>query len=289
MKFESIDVSIVSQVSKPTHNGPSLIEPISGDAVTKYDYADWDPGNPWDASLDDADDAVDWNVSKDLLLRGRVKGWFNNANPSGRPAVNLPGTNESLPANRWVMPDDWDLLAGGPTGEEVYGTAEDFRPDYDLMIAPNNKGVGGTAQFLCATPFGGCSEHLTVTLSTGVVTLGGVDIPAGSVVVSEAQTYDVVGPIEGPFSLLDLRGPLSAALSNAFPTLPRNTIVRDWDVDWWDAPMPAAVVSVDLRFRLPEAGPQVRRLLDRSREWPLGLRAPGRPGLHQSVLLEQHS
>jgi hypothetical protein len=91
------------------------------------------------------------------------------------------------------------------------------------------------------------------------VTLGGVDIPAGSVVVSTAQTYDVVAPVEGPFSLLDLRGPLSAALSNMYtpgagtPVVPRftdtvrNTIVRDWDVDWWDAPMPPAVVTVDLR------------------------------------------
>jgi uncharacterized repeat protein (TIGR01451 family) len=258
MKFESIDISLVSQVSKTTHNGPSLIEPLEGNTTTLYDYADWSPGNPWDASLDDADDDVSWNVSKDLLIRGRVKGWFNNANPSGRAAVNDPGGNNSRPANRWVMPDDWDLLAGGPTGDEVYGTAEDFRPDYDLMMAPNNQGVGTGVPFLCATPIGGCSEHLGVVLTTGAFTLGANKVPAGSVVIATAQLYDVVAPVEGPLSLLDLRGPLSAALSNGpclhnavtmcgNPLLPRNTIVRDWDVDWWDAPMPAAIVSVDLR------------------------------------------
>jgi hypothetical protein len=233
MKFESVDLSITT-ASKTTHNGPSLIEPGSGVTTVLYDYADWSPGNPWDASLDDADDAVSSNVSKDVLLRGRVKGWTLSSNPSGRAAVNDPGGNNSRPANRWVLPDDWDIMAGGPHGEEVKGVAEDTRPDYDLMIAPNNVGVGTGVPFLCDTPWGGCSETLIVTLSGGVV-------------VSTTQTYDVVGPIEGPFSLLDLRGPLSAALSNAFPTTVRNTIVRDYDVDWWDAPMPVANVTVDLR------------------------------------------
>ena len=40
------------------------------------------------------------------------------------------------------MPTDWPLLAGGPAdpadGTDASGTAESFRPYYDLMIAPNN-------------------------------------------------------------------------------------------------------------------------------------------------------
>ncbi|MES4792472.1 MAG: hypothetical protein C4321_05335, partial [Chloroflexota bacterium] len=95
MKIERVNLSLVTQVSKPTHNSSAL-----------PDYA---PGNPWDASKDDADGAAEWNVSKDLLVRGRVSGWFTNSNPSGRPADTSNPLNV-LPANRWVMPKDWPLL-----------------------------------------------------------------------------------------------------------------------------------------------------------------------------------
>ncbi|MBK7127628.1 MAG: hypothetical protein IPH65_17180 [Dehalococcoidia bacterium] len=127
MKINTINVSLVTQVSKPSHNSSW--------------YADYAPGNPWDASKDDADNAADWNVSKDLLVRGRVTGWFTNSNPSGRAADTSNPLNV-LPANRWVMPQDWPLLAGGPgdpaDGTDATGTAEQFRPYYDIMFAPNN-------------------------------------------------------------------------------------------------------------------------------------------------------
>ncbi len=246
MKFESIDLSLVSQVSKPNHNANGK----TVGSVAPYDNGDYAPGNPWDASKDDADDTVDWNVSKDLLVRGRVKGWFISSNPSGRAADSSNPLN-FLPANRWVMPDDWDLLAGGPHGEEVSGTAETFRPTFDTMMAPNNIGLGTGVPFLCNTPGGeawgisstgiypagpanGCSENLVVG--------GTVSAP------TYTQAYDVSMPIEGPYSLLDPVGATSAALSNYDATNVRNTIVRDRDVDWWDAPMPAApVVSIELR------------------------------------------
>jgi len=124
MKFESVTVSLVDDVSKGVnHNSPIL--------------TDFTPGNPWDATKDVT--TVDWNVSKDLLVRGRVKGWFVNENPSGRAASTDDPLNV-LPANRWVMPDDWALLAGGPAdnanNSTASGTAEEFRPYYDIMIDP---------------------------------------------------------------------------------------------------------------------------------------------------------
>ncbi|MCC6385830.1 MAG: hypothetical protein IT302_00445, partial [Dehalococcoidia bacterium] len=124
MKFENVAVSFVDDVSKGVnHNSPVL--------------TDFTPGNPWDASKDVS--SVNWNVSKDLLVRGRVRGWFVNENPSGRP-VNTDDPLNILPANRWVMPDDWALLAGGPADKAdnstATGTAEEFRPYYDIMIDP---------------------------------------------------------------------------------------------------------------------------------------------------------
>ncbi|HMO53924.1 MAG TPA: hypothetical protein PJ994_05425, partial [Tepidiformaceae bacterium] len=99
MKINSVTTSLVTQVSKPNHNSTSA--------------PDWAPGNPWNSSLDDADGAAEWNVSKDILARVRVTGWFLTTNPSGRPADTSNPLN-ILPANRWVMPDDWAQLHGGP-------------------------------------------------------------------------------------------------------------------------------------------------------------------------------
>ncbi len=222
MKFESIELSIVDQVSKPNHNAPSKTVSSS---VLPYETGDYAPGNPWDASDDNASGEAEWNVSADLLIRGRVKGWFLSSNPSGRLEDRTNALN-FLPANRWVMPDDWALLAGGPDGEDVKGTAEEFRPGYDIMVAPNSG-------LHCDTPWGACSETTTSTTVGTVTTI--------------TQSYNIPGPIEGPYSLLDLVGPLSAALSNYDPTTVRNTIIRDFDVDYWDAPMPAAPVSIDIR------------------------------------------
>jgi hypothetical protein len=127
MKFEDVKLSLVTSVSKPTHNSS---------ATGWNDYA---PGNPWNASTDVT--STEWNVSKDILVRGRVRGWFENENPSGRARHDSDPLNVR-PADRWILPDDWAILAGGPAdpadGSDARGTAEEFRPYYDLMIAPNN-------------------------------------------------------------------------------------------------------------------------------------------------------
>ncbi len=138
MKINTVNVSLATQFSKPSHNHSYY-----------YDLRDWAntsdvtkaPTNPWDASKDDSDNAADWNVSKDLLVRGRVTGWFLNSNPSGRARDDSNPLNV-LPADRWVMPNDWALLAGGPAdnadGSAAKGTAEQFMPYFDIMTSPNN-------------------------------------------------------------------------------------------------------------------------------------------------------
>jgi hypothetical protein len=283
MKIENVAVSLVSQVSKPTHN--SSIDGLN----------DYDPGNPWDASKDVT--TVDWNVSRDLLVRGRVKGWFVNSNPSGRAADTTNPLN-ALPANRWVMPDDWDLLAGGPHGEEVYGTAESFRPEYDIMFAPNNlsgialsspAGTGydaittvgastvacpnGTSWFkvtsgayivkgLAVIRLGTDTTDYTVSTAnfglgcsnTSYIKVGVTGNPLLYVPVAGTIVYLKVGvPFEGPYSLLDIPNLSSQGAGGAAPsgvpgsTSIRDTILQDGDVDWWDAPMPPALITARIR------------------------------------------
>ena len=277
MKLNTVNVSLVDDVSKPRHN------------ATGTDYS---PGNPWDASKDVT--TVDWNVSKDLLVRGRVTGWFINTNPSGRAEDKTDPLNV-LPANRWVMPNDWALLAGGPAdnadNSAASGTAEAFRPQYDIMINPGrgNRGLDTPeSTFLASAAVLGAELTATGTTVTiklpqsGTIVNGAhIRIDNEDMDVTTVLTPNATGtlatfsvnrgqystapavhavnaivlvvsgistPFEGPYSLLDLPAlGASAALSDWDPNNVRDTIWKDGDVDWWDAPMPPALVTVDIR------------------------------------------
>lgn len=277
MKINTVNVSLVTQVAKPSHNSSSA--------------ADYAPGNPWDASKDDADNAADWNVSKDLLVRGRVTGWFLNSNPSGRAADTSNPLNV-LPANRWVMPQDWPLLAGGPAdpadGSDAIGTAEQFRPYYDIMFAPNNgrglalgdwDGLGtNNVAFVAAGNVGTGSSTNPIKVTTCSLLTAGRNIWVGATAkVVGASPLSCVGtslyltaafvsapaagtpilvatgvPFEGPYSLLDIVGFAAdgkggAALSDWDAGNIRDAAKDDGDVDMWDAPMPPSMVSVAIR------------------------------------------
>ncbi len=273
MKINTINVSLVTQVSKPSHNSSSL--------------ADYAPGNPWDASADDADNAAEWNVSKDLLVRGRVTGWFTTTNPSGRAADTSNPLN-ILPADRWVMPNDWPLLAGGPAdpadGSDAIGTAEQFRPYFDLMFAPNNTrgitlaspdgtvavqvavvvanaanstsrlNVSSCANLPAGQPFAFATSSTTVRTVTACAA-GVLTFSPATTTVTAALTGILIGggvPFEGPYSTIDIIGLAAnglggAALSDIDPNNIRDAALGDGDVDWWDAPMPVAPVSVAIR------------------------------------------
>jgi hypothetical protein len=274
MKINTINVSLATQVSKPTHNSSAA--------------PDWAPGNPWDASKDDADNAAEWNVSKDILVRGRVTGWFTNANPSGRPRDDSNPLNV-LPADRWVMPQDWPLLAGGPGDGDgstnAIGTAEQFRPYYDIMIDPDvaknggralqtplgngliqvaavatgNTGTGSSTSPIAVTTCSSLTAGASIYVGTTAATVSSCS--SNLLVLSSALTsapaagtgiFKTNGiPFVGPYSALDIVG-LSAdgfGTNAPYDSSPyvRDTAWKDGDVDMWDAPMPPALVSVAIR------------------------------------------
>ncbi len=61
-----------------------------------------------DVTLESSPELV---VSERGDLTAQVRGWFPGSNPSGNPA-RTTDDGRSLPANRWVLPDDWDRLRG---------------------------------------------------------------------------------------------------------------------------------------------------------------------------------
>lgn len=274
MNLNTVNTTIVD-VSKPTHNSSAS--------------PDWTPANPWDASAETA--TTTSNISKDVLVRGRVTGWFTNSIPSGRAADSA----NHLPADRWVMPDDWATLAGGANSS--------FRPSFDLMFAPSNTGMALTSPSgnLLTTQLGvaltgsgtgaapnnsptapTAASPILVTSSTGfyvgqqiwvgpytstilaITPISGVGygIFLTTPIVAPVAGTPIYGasggvPFEGPYSLIDIQGLASnnggnagAALSNIAGTAnsaTRDTTQGDGTVDWWDAPMPSANISVAIR------------------------------------------
>jgi len=108
----------------------------------RFEYPDGST-NPWNPEHPDFPDTIsdELNVSQDTLLRARVRGWFeHNVFNSGRPALTVlvdghPYPIEIAPADRFVLPDDWHLLANGPTG---YSRWAEMAPHWDIMTQPND-------------------------------------------------------------------------------------------------------------------------------------------------------
>lgn len=187
MKFESVTTTLVPG-SRSGHNTGAF-----------------SPQNPWDTSNDVT--SLESNVSADVLVRVRVKGWFTAANSSGRPAEG------DRPAGRWVMPDDWRLLAGG-------ALAEQLRPNYDVMLTP-----GGSF---------GCT-----------IEVNNQDVFSETTCDSATGTHS---PVIGPFSLLDGRFPGDSLAPNFLDgSTPRETWLPDGMINAADAPMPPALVTVSLQ------------------------------------------
>jgi hypothetical protein len=230
LKFEEIELSNVvgERVDNPLTPWPE-----------GHNTGIWDPENPWDLSLDV--DMETLNVSEDTLLRARVKGWFMGDDLSVRPEATLDldgdtSPDMTLPAGRWVLPDDWPALAG-PFWQQ-------FRPHWDIMTQPNDD--------IMSSPDGQRTwSQLTMSWTIDVMPdkmeeLGaywpwitnpytGVSSPAGPPVAlgPQALPFPSIGVV-GPFSSLDNYTPL------ANPVLGRKTIVRNGKLNWWDCPMPPA-------------------------------------------------
>ncbi|MBN9494027.1 hypothetical protein J0H33_11885 [bacterium] len=276
MNLNTVNLTTVA-ATKPSHNSSVA--------------ADWTPSNPWDASKET--DTATSNVSADVLVRGRVTGWFLNSIPSGRAADSA----NHLPADRWVMPDDWAQLAGG-------ALATSFRPSYDLMFSPSNTGLAlvsptnlsssdliQVAVTLDGSGTGALANNNpnAPTPASPILVAANANIKAGDSIMVGSQgpatvaavaavtggkailltapiakpatgtpIYEASGgvPFEGPYSLIDIPGLAAsnggvagAALSNlsASGAATRDTVLGDGTIDWWDAPMPPANISVSLR------------------------------------------
>lgn len=77
------------------------------------------------------------NVTEEQLVRSRVRGWFVGDNLSTRVSRVVNGT--TLPAGRWILPDDWSKLAMGeaPSSDED-DDWEAFRKAWDTHDDPFN-------------------------------------------------------------------------------------------------------------------------------------------------------
>jgi hypothetical protein len=73
-------------------------------------------------SVDESETTVS-NLNKHT---GTVRGWFVGTNPSGRPAETKHG--HDLPANRWVIPDDWQRLKGPDDFRGAWPSAPSMPP-----------------------------------------------------------------------------------------------------------------------------------------------------------------
>ena len=166
-----------------------------------------------------------------------VKGWFTSEQlppaidpdsdvPAIRPAKLMDCDNDGiadhiLPEGRWVLPDDWVALAGGPG-------AMDTRPNWDLMDQAHEDPLGGEIE----------SIHPLGPFNGNVVT---VDPPG------EAQAPNI-----GPFNTLQQWSTANVWIteatvpSSSAPGYIRNTVIPDGELTMWDAPMPQALVQFEI-------------------------------------------
>ena len=173
---------------------------------------------PW-ASLSDLTPEED-----DAEVAVRVRGFFDSNYSHLMPTmreeqyIDLNGDGNAdkiLPAGRYVLPDDWWLIA---ETENI-----DLRPNFDLMDQPDDDIT---------------SDSELGPYDTGVRT---TDDPG------EAEYPNI-----GPFSTLQLWSTEDMWISSATvpSSLPldfvRNTVVPDGIIDEWDAPMPQALVLFEI-------------------------------------------
>jgi len=216
-----------------------------GDVVGKREFHNcglWTPPNPWNAATDTTTQTL--NVSQDALVRARVKGWFTNSNPSVRPVRTVDPANSTLdnpasatltlPAGRWVLPDDWAALAG-PNWKQS-------RIHWDIMNSPDGS---------VTDPDWVGSGYDSVTKTWGTE-LGNYYFWKLSVQTSTmAGKANVIGPFSPGLEEMTPTGWVIDKAPTWDPLRPIHTVVPDTYLNWWDAPMPPAKVI----YQIQDAGP----------------------------------
>ncbi len=111
-------------------------------------------------------------VSERGDLDANIKGWFIGDNHSGRPQEVVQGMN--VPANRWVLPDDWEKLRGDADSRGAW-PSEAPMPPARVTFYMRNEGVknvfksgvkNGAAGFFLHDAFDEFSEN--VDTDTGI-------------------------------------------------------------------------------------------------------------------------
>jgi hypothetical protein len=173
----------------------------------------------WNPATDDLWQEL--NVSQDALLRARVKGWFMGDDLSWRDSevVDLDGdgfAESRLPEGRWVLPDDWPILAGAEW--------EELRPHWDIMDQPNDNIMSKVDRDLDGWKEWGDYIEWTLNEEPDVF-----DVPGD--LVAEA-------PVIGPYSALDTYTPY---IEEPWK-INYKTIIPNGKLNWWDCPMPPAKI-----------------------------------------------
>jgi len=129
------------------------------------------------------------------------------------PTTTTPTYLYTLPRGRWILPDDWPILAG-PNWKEM-------RIYWDIMDNPFDS-----------------IQQITNLTSWGMGDY--VDTAAMNALVAE---YPVIGPFRPGLELPTATGynPYIANMIN--PYIDQKTVVPDGDLNWWDAPMPPAKIT----------------------------------------------
>jgi len=241
LKMESMTLSIVNG-DRTGHNSglwtpgnPFIADALGGRGTTEC----WNIG---DDKLFDTE-----NVSADSLLRVRVNGFFLGDDVSIRAAsfcdVNASGGDADmgdyiLPAGRWVLPDDWEYLAGSQWDE--------FRPNWDIMNDPSTGFVLGTS------PVGPYYLSTTAWVKGATQIAGGTKDLATGDDPPDMATWLVVGPYSSlddgvvmgrtlPYCSVDFNWGDWASKTY------RDTIVPDNVLNWTDCPMPAAKITFEIQ------------------------------------------
>jgi hypothetical protein len=232
MKLESITLGNV--VGERTDHDSGLFTPPNPWGTTAIDLINGAPNQP-----DDVTASV--NVSTDTLLRARVKGWFMGDNMSTNPEdvqdadLSNPGTYlYTLPAGRWILPDDWPILAG-PNWKEMRIHWDIMDNPFDCVVEPILIFVKPVDDFI--TEF----QIFPLDLEGGQGPYFYTCDPEKEVVVAE---YPVIGPFRPGLEL-----PTPTGYNPCTPPLPvdpyidQKTVVPNGVLEWWDAPMPPAKIT----------------------------------------------
>jgi PKD repeat protein len=189
-----------------------------------------------------AEDITPWDsltgltpVNEDGYVAVQVRGFFDYkfshlmATTREAKAIDLNGdslADKWLPAGRYILPDDWWLIA---ETEDI-----DLRPNFDLMDQANNDTIVSPVD-----------TNLDYDEELG---------PYDSEVRTTDPPAEAEYPTIGPFSTYQLWSTEDMWITEA--TVPssigpaddgeRNTVVPDGEINWYDAPMPQALVIFDI-------------------------------------------